>query len=67
MFTHSFEVTLFSCAAILVFGLGSFAAYCQKKANDFVNTGRITDVNAWTMKSTVSWIASSVLAFGMLS
>jgi hypothetical protein len=65
MFTHDFQlVILFFSITVIIF-LGVYAAYCRRRAKSFVNTGRLTDVENWAMKSTIVWIATFMLAFVM--
>lgn len=67
MFTHSFKLILiFSTAAIVVL-LAAYAVYCQSKARSFANTGRLTDVQDWSMRATLSWIATFVISFAAVT
>lgn len=67
MFTHNFQLLLIFFSASVIIFLGVYAAYCRKRAKSFVNTGRLTDVQAWAIKSELMWIATFVLAFAMAS
>jgi hypothetical protein len=63
MFTRDFQLIMIFFSAIVIVFLGVYAAYCRRRAKAFVNTGRLTDVEIWAMKSNIMWIATFVLAF----
>ena len=66
MFTQSFQLVLIFSAATIIIMLAVYATYCRKRARAFATTGRLTDVEIWAMKSTISWIATFVLTFASI-
>lgn len=63
MFTREFQLILIVFSVTVIVFLGVYAAYCRRKANSFVGTGRVTDIQEWATKSTIMWIVTFVLAF----
>jgi hypothetical protein len=65
MFTHSFQLTLIFFGISVIVLMAVYAIYCRRRANSFINTGRVTDIANWSIKSTITWIITFVLAFVM--
>ncbi|MFD0765591.1 hypothetical protein ACFQZI_12075 [Mucilaginibacter lutimaris] len=67
MFTQTFQlIVVFTTATVIVL-LGAYAVYCHNRASAFAHTGRLTDVQTWAMKSTLSWIATIVLILAAIT
>jgi hypothetical protein len=65
MFTREFQLILIFFSITVIVLLGVYAAYCRRRANSFVGTGRITDIENWALKSTIMWIVTFMLALVM--
>ncbi|QHS55986.1 hypothetical protein GWR56_10735 [Mucilaginibacter sp. 14171R-50] len=46
--------------------VAAYGLYCRKRYISFLGTGRVTDIQTWELKATLSWIATSVLVFAMI-
>lgn len=67
MLTHGFQLILIFSAATIVVLLAAYAVYCRNRARSFVNTGRLTDIEIWSMKATISWVATFILALAAIT
>jgi hypothetical protein len=65
MFSRDFQLIVVFFSATVIVILGAYAAYCRRRAKSYVNTGRLTDIHTWAIKSTIMWIVTFVLAFAM--
>ena len=62
MFTRTFELFLIAACAVTALGIIGFAVFCSSKAKAFANTGRLTDVHTWAIRSHISWVIAVIFA-----
>ncbi|MEO7214787.1 hypothetical protein [Mucilaginibacter sp.] len=43
---------------LLIMAVFAFGSYCNRKSKSFVGTGRVAEIEAWYVKSVISWIAT---------
>ncbi len=67
MFTQTFQLIIIFSTATIILLLAAYAVYCRNRAKAFAHTGRLTDVEIWSMKSTLSWIATFILVLGAVT
>ncbi len=66
MFTSSFQLVLIFSTATIIVMLAIYAVYCHNRARASATKGRLTDVETWAMKSTISWIGTFFLTLAAI-
>lgn len=46
---------------LFLVSLVAFALYCRRKSHSFIGTGRVTDIEAWSLKAAISWVATTCI------
>jgi hypothetical protein len=66
MLTNDFQKFITVLFALLFFGLIAYALYCKRKMNSYIGTGRVNDIEIWSFKAAVSWIATFALTIMLI-
>ncbi|RWY47885.1 hypothetical protein [Mucilaginibacter gilvus] len=62
MLTNDFQKLLICFFALVMTGLITYGFYCNHKSKSFAGTGRVAEIEAWYVKSVISWIATFALS-----
>ncbi|TSD67849.1 hypothetical protein FFF34_010810 [Inquilinus sp. KBS0705] len=66
MLSKDFQRLIIICYVVIFVLIIAFALYCRRRARSYVGTGRVTDIEAWQVKATISWIAAFCLSVTFL-
>ncbi|MBD1366915.1 hypothetical protein IDJ77_24100 [Mucilaginibacter sp. ZT4R22] len=58
MLTNDFQKLLICFFALAMTGLVTYGYYCNRKSKSYAGTGRVAEIEAWYVKSVISWIAT---------
>ena len=68
MLSHDFQSFLTFVLFLLIAGLIFFGFYCRQKSNSYAGTGKVAEIEAWHLKSIITWIATFGLSlFALVS
>jgi len=62
MLTNDFQDLLICIFTLVLTAPVAFGYYCNRKSKSFVGTGRVAEIEAWQLKSVISWIATFALS-----
>lgn len=65
MLTHSFQLNLIVFVTAAIIALVAYGWYCRSRSNSFVGTGRAAEIEMWTIKAALSWLAGIALTLAM--
>ncbi|MCQ6958243.1 hypothetical protein [Mucilaginibacter aquariorum] len=65
MFTRTFQLVLIFSSFVILGLLVAYGWYCRNRSQSFIGSGRVTDIETWHMKATLSWIATFIMMFAM--
>lgn len=58
MLSNQFQTLLVILFFFLITALVAYAIYCRQKSHSFTGTGKVAEIEAWHLKSVISWIAT---------
>ncbi|WP_374950701.1 hypothetical protein [Mucilaginibacter sp.] len=61
MITPQFHKLIVIFFFVLVASLIAYGVYCRRKSHSYMGTGRVTDIEQWYIKGTLSWVALFML------
>ena len=66
MLTHDFQRLLICFFAIVFLALVAYGWYCRQKANSYIGTGRVAEIESYYYKATAVWIVTFCLSVGVV-
>ncbi|TWR27394.1 hypothetical protein FPZ43_12995 [Mucilaginibacter pallidiroseus] len=66
MLTHDFERLLIIFFLIIFFALVGYGAYCKRKSNSYIGTGRVADIELWELKAIATWVVTFCIIVALL-
>ncbi|TFF37563.1 hypothetical protein [Mucilaginibacter psychrotolerans] len=66
MLTDDFQRLLIGVFAVVLIALVAFGYYCNRKSKSFAGTGRVAEIEAWYLKSVISWIATFAVSLAAI-
>jgi hypothetical protein len=61
MITESFQLRLIVFLVTAIISLLAYGWYCRRRSNSYVGTGRVAEIETWTIKAAISWLAGIAL------
>ncbi|MBD1393072.1 hypothetical protein [Mucilaginibacter glaciei] len=66
MMSPHFQKLLITLFLMLIISLVVLALYCRNKSQSYIGTGRVAEIEAWSIKAAFSWILSGGLSIGFI-
>ena len=63
---HS-RILIICLLAVSIIGVLVYGLYSRRKYRSFLGSGRVPEIQEWSAKATVSWVASIILSLLMIA
>lgn len=62
MLNRNFRLIVICLLATLVVCAAGYGIYSRKKYQSYLGSGRVTDIQSWSAKASISWAISIILS-----
>jgi hypothetical protein len=66
MLTNNFQQLLMCFFCVVFIFLVTYALYCRNRYHSYIGTGRVTEIELWQTKATVTWICTFCLSLALV-